>query len=91
MDLVISSGEEQLLQSLDFSLAKTSSYVQERRLASFYPSGASSFSPDGVRVARFNITGDHWLDSSSLRLYFKLVNTGTTPLQLASGPHLAFD
>lgn len=87
----MSSGEEQLLQSLDFSLAKTANYVTERRLASFYPSGASSFSPEGVRVARFNITGDMWCDAASLRLYFKLVNTGATPLQLASGPHLAFD
>ena len=92
MDLVVSSSsEEQLLQSLDFSLAKTANYVSERRLASFYPSGASQFSPDGVRVARFNITGDHWLDPSSLRLYFKLVNTGATPLQCAGGPHLILD
>ena len=92
MDLVVSSSsEEQLLQSLDFSLAKTANYVQERRLASFYPSGASQFSVDGVRVARFNITGDHWLDPSSLRLYFKLVNTGAGALQCAGGPHLAFD
>ena len=92
MDLVVSGGEEQLLKSLDFSIGKTANYVQERRMVSFYPSGASHFSPDGLRVARFTISGEHWLDPSSLRVYFKLQNThATEQLLLASGPHVLFD
>ena len=41
MDLVVSSAsEEQLLQSLEFLLAKTSNFVQERRQSSYYPAAA---------------------------------------------------
>jgi hypothetical protein len=92
MDLVVAGGEDQLLKSLDFSLGKTAQYVQERRLVSFYPSGASNFAPNGVRVCRFTISGEHWLDPSSLRVYFKLQNLSTTEsLKLGSGAHVLFD
>jgi hypothetical protein len=91
MDLVISGGEDALLKSLDFKLPPSSSYVQQRRLVSYYPSGASTFSPNGVRVCRFNIVGDGWLDPASLRVYFKLANNhGTDRLSLAGGPHVLF-
>ena len=91
MDLVISGGEDSLLESLSFDLPPSSSYVQQRRLVSCYPSGASTFSPNGVRVCRFTIAGDGWLDPQSLRVYAKLANTsGSTVLQLADGPHCLF-
>ena len=59
---------------------------------SYYPSGASTFSPNGVRVCRFTIAGDSWLDPSSLRVYAKLANTSAngTALQLADGPYSLF-
>ena len=92
MDMVISGGEDSLLESLSFDLPATTSYVQSRRLVSYYPSGASTFSPNGVRVCRFTIAGDSWLDPSSLRVYAKLANTSQTGtvLQLADGPHCLF-
>ena len=92
MDMVISGGEDSLLESLSFDLPSTTSYVQQRRLVSYYPSGASTFSPNGVRVCRFTIAGDGWLDPSSLRVYAKLANTSAngTVLQLADGPHSLF-
>ena len=93
MDLVISGAndEEQLLESLSFNLPSSSSYVQQRRLVSYYPSGASTFSPTGVRVCRFTIAGDGWLDPATLRVYAKLTNhSTTTPIQLADGPHCLF-
>ena len=91
MDLVISGGEDALLKSLDFKLPPSSSYVQQRRLVSYYPSGASTFSPNGVRVCRFNIVGDGWLDPASLRVYFKLANNHATDrVSLAGGPHVLF-
>ena len=92
MDLVISSGKDALLDSLSFDLPATTQYVQSRRLVSYYPSGASSFSSNGVRVCRFTIGGDSWLDPASLRAYAKLANTSQngTVLQLADGPHSLF-
>jgi hypothetical protein len=79
MDLLIgSSSEDALLESLRFKLPPSASYIQERRLVSWYPSGASTFSPTGVREARFDITGTNWLDSASLRLQMKVRNTNTS-------------
>ena len=91
MDMVIAGGEDSLLESLSFDLPATTSYVQQRRLVSYYPSGATTFSPNGVKVARFSIAGDGWLDPATLRVYGKLANTSNdTVLQLADGPHSCF-
>ena len=65
MDLVISGGEDSLLDSLSFDLPPSSSYIQNKRYVSYYPSGASTYSPTGVRVMRFNIVGEGWLDPDS--------------------------
>lgn len=92
MDLVISGTEDSLIDQLSFKLPSTASYAQERRLVSAYPSGASTFSPDGVRVARFVITSENWLDPSTLRLAFKIKNTHPTRvMRLVSGPWCLFD
>ena len=89
MDLVLSGSEDSLLSSLNFDLPPTTSYIQSRRLASYYPIGASNFSPSGVRVARFNLNGNSWFDTASMCVYAKLTNTSTTTaLQLADGPHV---
>ena len=87
MDLVFSGGEDQLLSSLQFKLPPSASYIQERRLVSWYPSGASTFAPNGVREARFAITGESWLDPASLRINLKVRNNTAVPIQLASSAH----
>ena len=87
MDIVLAGSEDQLLSSLQFKLPPSASYIQERRLVSWYPSGASTFSPTGVREARFSITGDSWLDPASLRVNLKLRNNNALPIQLASCAH----
>ena len=87
MDLVISGGEDSLLSSLSFDLPPSSSYVTSKKYVSYYPSGASTYSPNGVRVMRVNLVGEGWLDPDSLRITGKLYNGGTNVLQLADGPH----
>ena len=72
MDLVVAGTDDSLVERLSFKLPSTASYATERRLVSSHPSGASQFAPDGVRVARFVLTGENWLDPSTLRMAFKL-------------------
>ena len=91
MDLIIAGSDDSLIDQLSFKLPSTASYGLERRLVSFYPSGASEFAPNGVKVARFVFTGENWLDPASLRCAFKIRNTGNQPLQLVSGSHCLFD
>ena len=92
MDLIIAGQDDSLIDQLSFKLPSTSSFAQERRLVSAHPSGASLFSPDGVRVCRFTLTSSEgWLDPATLRLQMKLHNTSATDtLQLASGPWCLF-
>jgi hypothetical protein len=94
MDLVVSSTEASLIEQLEFKLPPNTSFAQERRLVSAQPSGASQFTPDGVRVMRFVLTGGDgsWLDPSTLRLAMKVRNLHPTDtLFLASGPWCLFD
>ena len=94
MDPAIAGGSDgdQLLQSLSFKLPSTAQYVQGRRLVTFQPSGASSFSPGNNRVAIVNLNGQGgWVDPASIRLMFKLRNLDTEkPLILQSGGHSLF-
>ena len=72
----LSSTQEALLSSLDFKLGESANYVTRRRMGTvFYTSGASTFTQQGVRVARFQITSNEWLDMSSLRVQFTLKST----------------
>ena len=57
MDLVISGGDDKLVDQISFQLPSTASYATERRLVAAFLTGASQFEPSGVRVMRFNITG----------------------------------
>ena len=91
MDLVISCGDDKLVDLISFQLPSTASYATERRLVAAFPTGASQFEPSGVPVMRVHITRENWLDPSTLRLAFKLRNTSTThTLSLASGPWSLF-
>ena len=92
MDLVVAGQDDSLISQISFQLPSMASYATERRLVSSHPSGASLFSPDSVRVARFTLTSaEGWLDASTLRLCMKLHNTSATDtLQLASGPWCLF-
>ena len=77
MEYHISSTSNQLLQSLDFTLPPAANFVQSRRTAFSYTSGASNFTYEGVRVARMVISADAWLDASTLALHFTFNNTSS--------------
>ena len=91
MDLAIAGGSDgdQLLQSLSFKLPSTAQYVQGRRLVTFQPSGASSFTPSNNRVAIVNLNGQGgWVDPASIRLMFKVRNLDAEkPLIFQSSGH----
>ena len=38
--------------------------------------GGNQYSPNGVKVMIFNLTGDQWLDPSTLRVVYQLNNAG---------------
>jgi hypothetical protein len=83
LEYQLAGSEEQLLKSLQFGLGDkpSSNYITSRRLTQFYPSGASTFTSNGVRVVRITVSGEGWLDPSTILLQFQLQNLdGAHPL-----------
>ena len=83
------AAEDYLIDGLSFKLAPGASYVTNRRSVTFYPQGGNSYSPTGVKVIRIALTGDGWLDPSTLRVMFDLNNLDATShhvLKTIGGP-----
>jgi hypothetical protein len=68
------SVDDALIGGLSYKLKAGASYVTNRRSVSFFPQGGNSYSSNGVKVIKFNLTGDQWLDPSTFRIHFQLNN-----------------
>ena len=76
------SVEDRLIDGLSFKLAPGASYVQERKSVTFHPSGSNSYSSAGTKLIKLHITGDGWLDVSTFRVMFDLLNDDNTTTKL---------
>ena len=75
MESMANSVEDYLISGLSFKLDPGASYVTDRRNVSFFTAGSNIYqSGSGARVIRIMLTGDGWLDPSTVRLAFTLVN-----------------
>ena len=68
------SIDDALIGGLSYKLKPGASYVTNRRSVSYFASGGNSYSPNGVKVMKLNLTGDQWLDPSTFRVAFQLNN-----------------
>ena len=66
------SIDDALVGSLSYKLKAGASYVTNRRSVSYSTSGGNQYSPSGVKVLKFNISGDQWMDPSTFRVMFQL-------------------
>jgi hypothetical protein len=74
-------AEDKLLDSLHFAGKTSASYVTERRSVSFAPQAASNFTPQGVRLMRFNLADQNgWLEGNTLRLVMTIHNATANDL-----------
>jgi len=78
---VISAGiEDSLLEALQFKLRPGASYVTNRRSVTYTASGSDKYGPNsGTRLIKLQITGDQWLDPSTVRVMFDLRNIEALP------------
>jgi hypothetical protein len=90
VDSMANSVEDYLIDGLSFKLNPGASYVSDRRSVSYFPAGSNIYqSGSGARVIRMNLTGEGWLDPSTVRLTYTLVNNESTEakyLRVISGP-----
>ncbi len=68
------SADDALIGGLSYKLKAGASYVTNRRSVSYFASGGITYSPNGVKVMKFNLAGDQWLDPSTFRVAFQLNN-----------------
>ena len=89
MEAVANSVDDALIDSLSFKLSNSASYITDRKSVTFWPTGSNIYKTNsGTKVIRFVLTNDNWLDPSTLRLMFNLVNndaTSTKMLRTISG------
>jgi hypothetical protein len=76
MESISNNAEDLLVDSLSFKLPGSGQYVTDRRSVTFHTEGANSYSAlNGTRVLKFRLNGEGWLDPSTVRLMFDVVNT----------------
>ena len=68
------SVDDALIGGLSYELKAGASYTTNRRSVSYFASGGNQYSPNGVRVTKFNLTGNQLLDPSTFRVRFQLGN-----------------
>ena len=83
MEAHANSVEPVLIDGLSFKLSPGANYVTERKSVTFHPSGSSEYSSTaGTRLIKLLLTGDGWLDPSTFRIAFDLVNKDSAVLHL---------
>ena len=79
--------EDYLSDSISFKLQPGASYVTDRRSVTFHPQGSNIYKPvQGTKVIRITMTGDQWLDPSTVQLQFDLNHPQDQNLYLLGGP-----
>ena len=68
------SVDDALIGGLSYKLKEGASYITNRRSFSYFAQGGNDYKPSGVRVCKFHLTGDQWLDPSTFRIAFQLNN-----------------
>ena len=63
-----------LIGGPSYKLKPGASYVTGRRAVTFFASGGNQYSSAGVKVCRFNIVSEQWLDPSTFRVMFTIIN-----------------
>lgn len=95
MENLTNSATEVLIDSLSFKLPASGNYVTDRRSVTYQTEGSNSYSSaQGTKVIRFRLAGDGWLDPSTFRMMFDVVNTDNAPatkkLRPIGKPHAFF-
>ena len=74
MEAHANSVEDRLIDGLSFKLSPGASYIQERKSVSFHPQGSNVYSTNGTKLIKLLVSGDSWMDPSTFRVMFDLVN-----------------
>lgn len=76
MELKLSSAQDDLLNSLNYKMPKTASYILKRDVdVKYHPTGSSVYSPSGNRHCKILLSDPTaWIDPSTVHLAFRITN-----------------
>ena len=74
MEHYAQSVGDALIGGPNYKLKAGAPYVSNRRSVSHFAQGGNQYSPNGVKVMNFNLTGDKWLDQNTFRVMLQLNN-----------------
>ena len=64
------------MDGLSFKLDPGASYINERRSVTFHPQGSNIYKAcAGTKLIKIVLTGQDWLDPTTFRVMFDVVNT----------------
>ena len=87
VEVKANSLDDVLVSGLQYNLGGAASYVDRRESCSFFPLGSNIYSAaNGNKVLRIAINSDGFLDPSTVRFNFTLVNN-TGAVNFTSGPN----
>ncbi len=90
VEAIANGIEDKLIDGLSFKMQPGASYVVDRRSVTYHPQGSNIYKVGaGTKLVRILLTGDNWLDPSTLRIMFTLNNDEATTgkeLRPLSGP-----
>ena len=68
------SIDDALIGGLSYKLKAGASYVTNRRSVTYFAQGGNSYSSHGVKVMKFHLTGDQWMDPSTFHVMLQVNN-----------------
>ena len=90
VEAIANGIEDKLIDGLSFKMQPGAGYVVDRRSVTYHPQGSNIYKVGaGTKLIRILLTGDNWLDPSTLRIMLTLNNDDTTAdkeLRPLSGP-----
>ena len=79
METIVNGTEDVLIDALSYKLGNSASYITDRKSVTFWPSGSNIYKPEsGTKVIKFQLNSEGWLDPSTVRINFNLVNNEAT-------------
>jgi hypothetical protein len=79
VEAIANGIEDKLIDGLSFKMTPGASYVVDRRSVTYHPQGSNIYKVGaGTKLIRILLTGDNWLDPSTLRVMFDVNNDDTS-------------
>jgi len=73
---LLKDANDELISELSYKEPNTASFITARNSCSFQAIGSNVYSPNsGVRIIRFNISGEDWVDPSTYVLSLMWLTT----------------